>query len=299
MIGLQSFLADAGLDSRAVNVLLHSPGAREGDLALALPGLVRTRRAAMEVYQATHFPPAERALSKGRPWVASFVKVGPGRGQGRTAMLFAGLYANNGGRPRPRGEIETDPEVLWLHETFGSFAELNEPGWTEWTWFDLVLSDRMADLQGRLVLDVRLSQTYVRLAENLEAPLLALHQQSAFDAPPPAWREMRPSAGLLRALPQSWAAKLEDWRGIYLVVDESDGARYVGSAYGATNLLGRWQAHVAGDAGVTAQLQQRNPVNFRFAILERVSPDMPAEDVIRLERTWMDRLHTVRYGLNT
>ena len=82
-------------------------------------------------------------------------------------------------------------------------------------------------------------------------------------------------------------------------MDQSDGARYVGSAYGAANLLGRWQQHIAGETGVSARLAPRNTRNFRFSILERVSPDMEAEAVIALEMTWMDRLQTRVYGLNT
>ncbi|MBL4559231.1 MAG: hypothetical protein JKP98_25855 [Rhodobacteraceae bacterium] len=38
----------------------------------------------------------------------------------------------------------------------------------------------------------------------------------------------------LRALPASWAPVLREWRGVYLIVDQTDGARYVGSAYGRT-----------------------------------------------------------------
>ncbi len=81
-------------------------------------------------------------------------------------------------------------------------------------------------------------------------------------------------------------------------LDRTDGARYVGSAYGETNLLGRWLTHVDGDGGVTVQLARRNPADFRFSILERVSPDMEARDVIAIEHGWMTRLHTRTHGLN-
>jgi hypothetical protein len=57
--------------------------------------------------------------------------------------------------------------------------------------------------------------------------------------------------------------------------------------------------HVAGESGVTAELRKRDPKQFRFSILERVSPDLPPDEVIRIERSWMDRLDTIRHGLNT
>lgn len=287
-----------GLAPATLNVMLHSPHAREGDLLRMLPGLVRTRPRAMECWQAYHSINAERALSQGRPWVASFVKTGAGRREGTAAMLFAGLYGNPGPRRRPREEILADPEVRWLHGTFGSFEQLDDAGWDAWTWFDLTLTDRLSDLRGRLVVETQLNRSYVRLAENVDAPVTAIHAESAFDAAPPSWQEMRPSAGMLGVLPPSWAAKLREWRGIYLIVDERDGARYVGSAYGEENILGRWQAHVAGDHGITAGLRDREPASFRFSILELTAPSASADEVIRLEQTWMDRLHTRVHGLN-
>jgi len=102
----------------------------------------------------------------------------------------------------------------------------------------------------------------------------------------------------LNRLLQNWAARLREWRGVYLITDETDGARYVGSAHGQDNLLGRWQAHVARDRGITRELARWDPANFRFSILERVSPAMAADEVITLEHDWMNRLHTRRHGLN-
>ena len=46
-------------------------------------------------------------------------------------------------------------------------------------------------------------------------------------------------------------------------------------------------------------LRQRDPRHFRFTLLQRVSPEMDPNDVIRLEGTWKERLHTrVPHGLN-
>ncbi len=89
-----------------------------------------------------------------------------------------------------------------------------------------------------------------------------------------------------------------EWRGIYFIYDESDGKGYVGSAYGKDNILGRWLSYKASGHGGNKQLCKRYPKNFRFSILQRVSPDMDADDVIRIEGTWKERLHTRDYGLN-
>ncbi|MBC7155191.1 MAG: GIY-YIG nuclease family protein [Rhodobacteraceae bacterium] len=276
--------------------MLHSP--KERYLAQALPALALTRPEVLGSYQATHNGPAARALRKGRPWVAVFVRVGD-VGAGVSRMLFVGIYANRGARWRGNAEIMADPGIRLLHEAFGvdwgdSFGEPSHRS----EWFDLEATDTLADLRGRLIIGARLTPTYVRLAESLDAPVLALLEEGMFETPPLDWRKVVLSAAQIRMLPPSWAARLAEWRGVYLIVDESDGARYVGAAYGENNLLGRWQAHVAGAQGVTRDLAARETRNFRFSILERVSPDMPPEDVIRLEQTWMDRLATRVYGLN-
>ena len=77
---------------------------------------------------------------------------------------------------------------------------------------------------------------------------------------------------MVQEMPPGWAARLREWRGIYLILDESDGARVCRRGFGEENLLGRWRAHFAREAGVTAGLADRDPSRFRFSILERVSP---------------------------
>jgi len=96
----------------------------------------------------------------------------------------------------------------------------------------------------------------------------------------------------LSILPARWRAALSQWRGIYYIYDAADGKGYVGSAYGEDNMLGRWRNYAASGHGGNRLLRQRDPRNFRFTILQRVSPDMDANDVIRLEGTWKERLHT-------
>jgi hypothetical protein len=96
-----------------------------------------------------------------------------------------------------------------------------------------------------------------------------------------------------------WKSALPQWRGIYYIFDTSDGKGYVGSAYGEANLFGRWLNYAARGHGGNKLLKQRHPRNFRFSILQRVSPDMNATDLIRLEVSWKERLHTRQpFGLN-
>jgi hypothetical protein len=115
----------------------------------------------------------------------------------------------------------------------------------------------------------------------------------------PEWNAVDLTWGQLRVLPARWQVVLSQWRAIYYVFDMSDGKGYVGSAYGENNLLGRWLNYAAHGHGGNRLLRQRDPQNFRFTILQRVSPDLDVSDVIRLEDSWKQRLHTRDpYGLN-
>ena len=77
------------------------------------------------------------------------------------------------------------------------------------------------------------------------------------------------------------------------------GKGYVGSAYGEENLLGRWLNYSLSGHGDNRLLRTREGKNFRFTILQRVSPDLEPRDVIKLESSWKERLHTRKpFGLN-
>lgn len=125
-----------------------------------------------------------------------------------------------------------------------------------------------------------------------EMPVLTILDESALDAAMPEWNELDLTWEQLSVLPTRWKSALSQWRGIYHIFDASDGKGYVGAAYGDQNFLGRWRNYAAVGHGGNRLLRQRDPSKFRFAILQRVSPDMEATEVIRLEATWKVRLHT-------
>ena len=114
----------------------------------------------------------------------------------------------------------------------------------------------------------------------------------------PSWDNLVISFNELLTLPIQWKNALEHWRGIYLIIDKSDGKAYIGSAYGEDNILGRWISYAKTGHGGNVELKGRKPNNFMFSILQRLSPDLDPSDVIKIETTWKLRLHTKEYGLN-
>ncbi|MCH7622967.1 MAG: GIY-YIG nuclease family protein, partial [Nitrospinae bacterium] len=122
---------------------------------------------------------------------------------------------------------------------------------------------------------------------------------SALDDSIPEWDTIILTWEELGILPSLWKLALSQWRGIYYIFDTSNSKGYVGSAYGEDNLYGRWQDYAGSGHGGNRLLKKRDPKNFRFSILQRVSPDMDARDLIRLESSWKERLHSRQpYGLN-
>ncbi len=81
--------------------------------------------------------------------------------------------------------------------------------------------------------------------------------------------------------------------------DAADGKGYVGSAYGESNLLGRWLNYAESGDGGNKLLKSRDPSKFQFTILQRVSPDLEPREVIAIEESWKQRLHSFTpFGLN-
>jgi hypothetical protein len=167
-------------------------------------------------------------------------------------------------------------------------------------WFDLNPTDFYAHWKGKLVVGwPPPERSWWRRAHRNTMPVIAVREESALASAMPEWDQISLTWEELSLLPQKWKSALSQWRSVYYIFDTSDGKGYVGSAYGTDNLLGRWLNYAAKGHGGNKLLRTRDPRNFRFSILQRVSPDMETTDVIHLENSWKERLHT-RYpdGLN-
>ncbi len=157
----------------------------------------------------------------------------------------------------------------------------------------LPLTDWHAEWRGRLIIRwPGLERSWYRWADRNEFVVEAIAQESLFTRAMPHWDELAIEWNELALLPSAWRAALSQWRGIYLITDQGDAKQYVGSAYGTENILQRWTEYARTGHGGNKLLRDRDPENFRFAILQRLSPDLPDADVIRIEQTWKKRLGT-------
>jgi len=292
LMRLNTLIEEAGLRTSDVCVILHTSQLQP--FRRLLRSIVSERPDLFDAYQSLHSDSAQKVLRK-RKHCVSFVPYDDGR------MVFAGAFQISGFKDLPVAQVYNDPRLDELSANYGAVdtdPKRNIANGGSRTKFKLEPFEKMEEYVGRILIKTPNGRTYVRLAENLNAYVLAMFEQNQLSPPVPNWREFIVTAQEVRALPSDWAASLREWRGIYLIVDQSDGERYVGSAYGDENLWGRWRAHVSGDRGVTVELQKRDPNDFRFSILERVSPDMTINDIVPIENNWKARLDTTANGLN-
>lgn len=292
-MNLNDLLLGQGIDPQHVLVLRHRPNAPE--LNKVLPWLAAERPEVFNAYQQTQGERVERAMQAmiGTGYVASFLGREPGK------ALFVGLYSIGESKPLSREEFWQVPAYVELKK-FGMRGFADEHSAASVLWFNLALTDFYAHWKGKLIVGwPPPERSWWRRAHRNEIPVVAILEDSALDSAMPEWDEMKFTWKELSVLPTRWKFALSHWRGIYYIFDSSDGKGYVGSAYGESNLLGRWLNYAARGDGGNKLLRQRDPRNFRFTILQRVSPDLGSTDVIRLEGSWKQRLHTrVPYGLN-
>jgi GIY-YIG catalytic domain len=287
-----SLLRDAGIDPTEVSVMLHLT--KLEPLRSFLPILVDQHPDLFDAYQSLHSEPSARVLSN-RKFAASFVPIGPAR------MVFAGLFEITDKQDRPVAEIYADPRLIRLQLDFGASdidpARHHPNGGTQ-RQFTLAPRPELASEIGRLHIDRPGTRAMIQIAANMDPEVVALTERRHLSPPIPHWTALILSKPEILNLPRDWAVAMAQWRGIYLIADATDGARYVGSAYGQDNIHGRWRNHIAGEHGVSVELRSRQTARFRFSILEILRHDASGDDVIRCEHSWMDRLHTRIWGLN-
>jgi hypothetical protein len=281
------------IDPRNVLVLRHRPNAPA--LNKVLPWLAAEKPNVFNAYQQTQGERVERAMQAmvGTGCVASFLGREPGK------ALFVGLYSIGRARPLNREEFWRVPEYVELRRLgMRDFAEEDSRGSV--LWFDLSPTDFYANWKGKLIVGwPGLERAWWRRAHQNEFPIISILEDSALDPVPPEWDEMEFSWAELQLIPTRLKFKLREWRGIYYIFDTSDDKGYVGSASGEDNLLGRWLDYGARGDGGNKLLRHRQPQNFRFTILQLVSPTMPSNDVGVIESSWKRRLHTrAPHGLN-
>ena len=280
----------SGIAEEQVLVFRHRPG--EASLNRVFDWIVAERPDLFDSYQSKHGQRTEAALLNAN-YVASFIRHKPG------TALFVGLYEKKGMRPLTVDACMDAPPHRELM-SLGMSGIKSTEGRERVIEFDLAQTAWHDNWRGRLVIRwPGLERSWYRWADRNVFEIDAIASENLFAPAMPAWTEFFLAWNELALLPASWCADLRNWRGIYLIIDQADGKQYVGSAYGAENILQRWREYARTGHGGNVLLRQRDPAQFRFSILQRTSPDLSDAEVIAIEKSWKDRLRSRSpYGLN-
>ena len=288
---LNDLLEREGIDPKTILVFRHRPW--EPQLNKVFDGIVSERPDLFECYQTTHAPNTEAALLRAH-YVVSCIRYRPKQ------ALFVGLYRLTG-----TNRLLTTQECIDrpLHRelmSLGMGGFKASEGVRTVIEFGLERTEWQARWSERLIVEwPGLERSWYRWLDRNVFPIAAIAEESRLKAQMPEWHDLVLEWQQLAILPAEWRTALSHWRGVYLIIDQTDGAQYVGSAYGSENLLQRWSEYAKTGHGGNKGLRGRDHSRFRFSILQRVSPDMPDSDVIAIEGTWKDRLRTrVPFGLN-
>lgn len=112
-----------------------------------------------------------------------------------------------------------------------------------------------------------------------------------------------------------WRTALSCRKGVYLITDQRTGKLYVGSAYGANGILGRWETYVKSGYDTNEVENGKYPNkklqelvnekglsyiqdNFQYSILETFTDDVSDEYIIGRESWWKEALHSREFGYN-
>lgn len=280
-------LEKAGIESSTCLVLRHRP--KESVFRRQLPWLVAERPDVFNSYQQIQSPKCEEQMRRASH-VASFIGHEAGK------AVFVGLYRMQGIRELNHKQYLSIPAV---QEERRIQNATSPPSKSVITWFELEMTDFHSDWKGKLIVRWPTPEiAWSRWAAPNSFVIEAIHGESLFAEVIPDWRELELTWDDLQTIPSAWREALRQWRGIYFIFDTLMGKGYVGSAYGADNLLGRWTNYAKTGHGGNRRLKECDPKNLRFTILERMSPDTVDEEVISRETSWKKRLHTRDYGLN-
>jgi hypothetical protein len=287
---LNSLLKASGIPSEQMIVFRHRP--YEAELNRVFDNVAGERSDLFDCYQSTHSARTEAALTRTKH-VASFIRYTAG------TAVFVGLYEVNGWREISVEECIARPSHIELM-SLGMVGINSKDGRSTLLEFDLKRTDWLSGWRGRLIIRwPGLERSWYRWADRNEFGVEAIALQSVLTKPMPAWDEVVLRWTELAVLPDSWRAALRQWRGVYLIVDRSDGKQYVGSAYGAQNILQRWLEYSRTGHGGNKLLRKRDAHHFLFSILQRVGPDLDDANVVAVEKKWKDRLNTrAPAGLN-
>ena len=250
----------------------------------------------LELYQATQ----ESPIFRGCEFVVSFTADGAGRAK------FYGVYRVLDERPQTPDDIPEDSPLSDRRNDEGRF------------FYDLERQNDYEHLKGKLVIDwgkADLSwQQWMKYRPVIE--ILGIQIVFPPNSTPSALGRFTDYLGFslsyhelqeLIANPndyRDWQTSLSAVAGVYLILAETTGELYVGSAYGQFGIWGRWEEYATTGHGGNALLMEMIETNseypeaFRYSVLHFLPKSTTPAEVIQWEQRHKEKLGTRAKGLN-
>jgi len=174
--------------------------------------------------------------------------------------------------------------------------------------YELEETTIMSDLEQRLIIDWGKGALSWQQSALNEKPVLAIQstpkmQFYGFEGICLSFRELEDiiSDSILY---QDWHVALSSVYAIYLIVDTINGKQYVGSAYGNGGLLSRWNCYVKEKHAGNKRMKEAlilDPFRFekfQFSILQILPKTITADEAIRIESLFKNKLKSIEFGMN-
>jgi hypothetical protein len=203
---------------------------------------------------------------------------------------FIGAYRVIGHRPFRRKDFENVPEYLL------PALRIKVPR----IWYYLEELTQFSSLRGRLTIQWLGMRGWVQTKDLEVYELLPPGNEIRFPGYQDivlTWSELKDIIATPR-LHRDWKTALSASAGIYRIVDHSTGMTYIGAAYGAESLWGRWSDYAKAGHGGNKLLRGLDPNKFQWSIVRTLSGSMSSKEIIRVERTEMKKHGSKAVGLN-
>lgn len=157
----------------------------------------------------------------------------------------------------------------------------------------------ISEYSGRIIIEWGAgTRSWVQWARPGTKPIIELLEHP--EKPPfPGFSKFAAELDEIPYLHATWLSALSAVGGVYLLVCPETGEQYVGVAYGAGGIIGRWQSYVENGHGGNAKLKARKRTQYKLAILEIFSLDTPFTEAIEREIAWKLKLGSRAHGLNS
>lgn len=170
----------------------------------------------------------------------------------------------------------------------------------------------LAELLGRLVVEWRrpVRYRYLKAATaGADLALVALRERrlGASDIAFPGFQDFHLTFSQLQlhaAVPLlAWKTALSKVAGVYAITDTAHGTTYIGSAYGAEGIWGRWMGYAAtrhnNNALLRSHVETHGTQHLRFSVLLTMDLRSTKDEVIARESFFKVALGTRVFGLNS